>query len=64
MRLLAYNNAGELSLFEFFDHKIPKHAILSHRWGAEEVTFADLMDGTGKRMAGYNETVLRRAGEA
>jgi hypothetical protein len=56
MRLLAYNNDGEFSLTEFFGDDIPEqYAILSHRWGPEEVTLADLTDGTGKKMAGYSK---------
>ncbi|PMD58824.1 heterokaryon incompatibility [Hyaloscypha bicolor E] len=61
MRLLAYNNDGEFSLAEFFDDDIPEYAILSHRWGAEEVTFKDVIDGTGKRKAGYGK--IRFCGE-
>jgi hypothetical protein len=55
MRLLQYNNDGEFSLTEFFESDIPKYAILSHRWGAEEVTLADLTNGNGKKMAGYGK---------
>ncbi|KIM93216.1 hypothetical protein OIDMADRAFT_138318 [Oidiodendron maius Zn] len=56
MRLLAYNNDGEFSLTQFFGGDIPEqYAILSHRWGPEEVALADLMDGTGKKMAGYSK---------
>jgi hypothetical protein len=55
MRLLAYNIDGELSLTQFFDDDIPEYAILSHRWGAEEVTLADLMNGTDTKMAGYGK---------
>ncbi|KAL5325418.1 hypothetical protein ACEPPN_006543 [Leptodophora sp. 'Broadleaf-Isolate-01'] len=55
MRLLAYNNDGEFSLTEFFDDDIPEYAIFSHRWGAEEVTLADLLNGTDKKMAGYRK---------
>ncbi|KIM98316.1 hypothetical protein OIDMADRAFT_202132 [Oidiodendron maius Zn] len=55
MRLLQYNNDGGFSLTEFFESDIPKYAILSHRWGAEEVTFKDLMDGTSKSKAGYSK---------
>jgi hypothetical protein len=42
---------------------IPEYAILSHTWGAdtEEVTFGDLMDGTGKSKAGYEK--IRFCGE-
>ncbi|KAI4592133.1 hypothetical protein KJ359_011508 [Pestalotiopsis sp. 9143b] len=37
--------------------KIPLYAILSHRWGPddEEVTYRDLVDGTGKEKAGYRK---------
>jgi hypothetical protein len=55
MRLLEYNNDGEFSLVEFFGDDIPQYAILSHRWGAEEVTFKDLMNGTDKSKAGYGK---------
>lgn len=49
MRLLHYNKDGDFSLTEFFESDIPKYAILSHTWAAEEVSFADLTDGTGKK---------------
>lgn len=61
MRLLRYNNNGDFSLTENLECDIPKYAILSHRWGAEEVTFKDLIDGTGKSKAGYNK--IRFCGE-
>ncbi|RYP65604.1 hypothetical protein DL771_008212 [Monosporascus sp. 5C6A] len=35
--------------------RIPRYAILSHRWGMEEVTFKDLMDGTGPSKQGYDK---------
>lgn len=38
MRLL---NARTLKFQEFFDSDIPRYAILSHRWGSDEVTFKD-----------------------
>jgi hypothetical protein len=53
MRLLQSDSDGNLRLTEFFEDDIPKYAILSHRWGAEEVTFRDLTDGTSKVKAGY-----------
>ncbi|KAH9204498.1 hypothetical protein DL95DRAFT_115869 [Leptodontidium sp. 2 PMI_412] len=46
MRLLQSDGDGNLSLTEFLEDNIPEYAILSHRWGAEEVTFRDLIDGT------------------
>ncbi|MCJ1313481.1 hypothetical protein MMC25_007159, partial [Agyrium rufum] len=61
MRLLGYDNNGEFSLTEFFEGDIPKYAILSHRWGAEEVTFKDMTDGTGKSKIGYGK--IRFCGE-
>ena len=55
MRLLRLNDNGALSLTEFFDDKIPRYAILSHTWrtDGEEVTFKELLEGTGKSKAGY-----------
>jgi hypothetical protein len=55
MRLLQCSNDGDLSLTEFVENDIPRYAILSHRWGAEEVTFRDLIDGTSKVKAGYGK---------
>lgn len=55
MRLLRYTDAGEFSMSEFFEGDIPRYAILSHRWEAEEVTFKNLTDGTGKQLAGYGK---------
>ncbi|KAG4427935.1 hypothetical protein IFR05_016582, partial [Cadophora sp. M221] len=52
MRLLRYNNDGGFSLIEFFGN-IPQYAIFSHTWGAEEVTFEDLITGVGKTKASY-----------
>jgi len=51
MRLL---NTSTLELHEFFGSDIPYYAILSHRWGADEVTFQDLQQGRGsKKAAGW-----------
>jgi uncharacterized protein YerC len=64
MRLLEYNSAGQLSLTKIFiGDNIPKYAILSHTWGVdtEEVTYRDLIDGTGKSKAGYGK--IRFCGE-
>lgn len=58
MRLLECNSAGELSLTkDFVGNNIPQYAILSHTWGAdtEEVTFQDLINGTGKSKTGYSK---------
>ncbi|KAH8726137.1 hypothetical protein GQ44DRAFT_739261 [Phaeosphaeriaceae sp. PMI808] len=58
MRLLLRSDSGELSLTKDFisDDTIPPYAILSHTWeDGEEVTFRDLIDGTGKNKASYNK---------
>ena len=64
MRLLEYNNDEEFSLTrDFVIGKIPEYAILSHTWGAdtEEVTYQDLIDGTGNNKVGYKK--IRFCGE-
>ena len=66
MRLLQRNNAGEFVLTKDFVryNEIPQYAILSHTWREreeEEVTFKDLIDGTGKEKAGYDK--IRFCGE-
>ncbi len=61
MRLLHYNSDGNISLTEFFEDAIPKYAILSHRWGKEEVTFKDLQKGIGTKKSGYEK--IRFCGE-
>jgi hypothetical protein len=57
MRLLELKTDCEFSLTKDLIHNIPPYAILSHTWGADtdEVSFKDLMDGTGKGKAGYNK---------
>ncbi|KAH7072278.1 heterokaryon incompatibility protein-domain-containing protein [Paraphoma chrysanthemicola] len=57
MRLLEIEADGAFSLGEYLEEDIPRYAILSHRWGAdhEEVTFRDLVEGTGKSKAGYRK---------
>ena len=58
MRLLQYNNDGGLSLTkDFAGDEIPEYAILSHTWGAdtEEVTYKDVIDGTGKNKIGFKK---------
>ncbi|KAH9203198.1 hypothetical protein DL95DRAFT_506417 [Leptodontidium sp. 2 PMI_412] len=61
MRLLQYNNGSDFSLTELFESDMPKYAILSHRWEAEEATFKDLRNGTGTKKAGYEK--IRFCGE-
>src|SRR5882757_300304 len=61
MHLLEYNNDSEFRLATFFDDDIPRYAILSQRWGSEEITLADITNGTGKNKAGYRK--IRFCGE-
>lgn len=64
MRLLQHNNDAEFSLTEdFASSEIPDYAILSHTWGAdtEEVTYRDMVEGTGKNKVGYEK--IRFCGE-
>lgn len=64
MRLLVQNSSGDFNLTkEFVEDDVPEYAILSHMWGADidEVTFKDLIDGTGKDKAGYQK--IRFCGE-
>jgi WD40 repeat protein len=59
MRLLRCDNNGEISLVnDLVDRDtIPPYAILSHTWGDDdkEVTFADLIRGTGEDKPGYGK---------
>jgi hypothetical protein len=60
MHLLKDEGHGNLSLVDKHGGDIPRYAILSHTWGAEEVTFRDLMEGTCRKKAGYNKIELCR----
>jgi hypothetical protein len=64
MRLLICNNNSIFSLKNFGDDT-PRYAILLHTWGAdvEEVTFRDLIDGTGQSKAGYEKIKFCGAGD-
>lgn len=53
MRLLQYDNKGDFSLTGFFTGIIPPYAILSHTWGAEEVTLADLKTALARQVYLY-----------
>ncbi|KIM95217.1 hypothetical protein OIDMADRAFT_66674, partial [Oidiodendron maius Zn] len=56
MRLLERKGDG-FSLTKDFGDQVSQYAILSHTWGTdtEEVTFRDLIDGTGMNKVGYNK---------
>jgi hypothetical protein len=60
MRLLHYDEQGEVRIASFDDRAIPPYAILSHMWGAdaEEVTFADLQTGDGKTKPGHKKILF------
>lgn len=61
MRLLQVNENGEFSLIERVGSNIPPYAILSHTWGEnddDEVTYKDLVEGTGKSKAGYRKLIF------
>jgi Heterokaryon incompatibility protein (HET) len=56
MRLLEILPNGDFRLTEkFIDRPIPRYAILSHTWGTEEVTFEDMVEGSGGNKAGYEK---------
>jgi Heterokaryon incompatibility protein (HET) len=57
MRLLELKSDGESSLTRDLIDNIPPYAILSHTWTAdtEEVSFGDLLSGTGKVKPGYEK---------
>lgn len=64
MRLLQRSDTGEPRLHSFGNNDtIPPYAILSHTWGTDtkEVTFKDLVNGTGKNKPGYKK--IRFCGE-
>ncbi|KAH7012454.1 uncharacterized protein B0I36DRAFT_339221 [Microdochium trichocladiopsis] len=56
MRLLECSD-GKFKLTKDLIHDIPRYAILSHIWGldTEEVTFRNLVDGTGEDKTGYHK---------
>ena len=58
MRLLKWDHDGEFTFtIDLVSNNIPPYAILSHTWGpdTEEVTFRDVVDGTGKDKEGYKK---------
>lgn len=56
MRLLHRDHAtGAICLTEDLHSGIPPYAILSHRWGPDEVTLQALHDGTGLGKQGYEK---------
>ncbi|OAL44145.1 HET-domain-containing protein [Pyrenochaeta sp. DS3sAY3a] len=57
MRLLQCQGDNTFKLVYRVDKQIPPYAILSHTWGADEdeVTFRDLIEGTGTTKVGYRK---------
>jgi hypothetical protein len=57
MHLLKINPDSSFSLTRFIGNEIPRYAVLSHTWEADnqEVTFQDLMNGAGRSKAGYRK---------
>jgi hypothetical protein len=52
MRLL---HTTELRGHYFFSGKVPKYAILSYTWGADEVTFQDMEKQSLARKIGFKK---------
>lgn len=58
MRLLKRDADLSFSLASFTRDEIPPYTILSHTWGRgkdEEVTYKDLVDGSGQTKAGFKK---------
>ncbi|KAH5412573.1 hypothetical protein HBI32_128880 [Parastagonospora nodorum] len=53
----------QLETFHHSDLPIPEYAALSHTWGHEEVTFQDIMTGSGREKAGWPK-ILESAAKA
>ncbi len=64
MRLLRYDNDGNIILTKFDESDIPKYAILSHTWAqdnSKEVTYAEVINGTCQEKEGFKK--IRFCGE-
>jgi hypothetical protein len=58
IRLLRFNDGGDLELDDFNEDtsSCPPYAILSHTWeNDQEVTYQEVLTGTGKLKAGWNK---------
>jgi hypothetical protein len=60
MRLLELKDNGDFNLSKDFINNEQPYAILSHTWGDddEEVSFKDLMEGSGKTKSGYKKILF------
>jgi hypothetical protein len=64
MRLLQRLPGGDFKLVSFNDEAPPPYAILSHTWTeGQEVTYNELVAGTGREKTGYDKILFcgRRA---
>jgi hypothetical protein len=55
MRLLEMKATGEFSLIQVPTHNTLPYAILSHTWTDQEVTYQDLISGSGKSKSIYEK---------
>lgn len=57
MRLLEYDEAGEIRLAPSSVNNLPQYAILSHTWGtvSEEVSFKEMVESADKGKPGYKK---------
>jgi hypothetical protein len=57
MRLLRTRESdqGKFEIEDMTDYEIPPYAILSHRWGDEEVTFEDMKGACAATKKGYQK---------
>jgi tetratricopeptide (TPR) repeat protein len=55
MRLLYFDPLIGLSLTDFSEKDIPPYAILSHRWGDDEILFEDIGNPNYKSKHGYQK---------
>ena len=57
MRLLTFDEHGEIRLTKDLINQIPPYAVLSHTWGADEdeITFEEFTNGPNKSKTGYRK---------
>jgi hypothetical protein len=60
MRLLQLSETGQFSLTKNLFNNIPPFAVLSHTWYSDEdeVTFHDMLEGTGRKKLDYKKIEL------
>lgn len=54
MRLI---NVHDLGFEEFFEGYVPPYIILSHRWGADEISYKDFLKGRRKQSLGHQKVL-------